>query len=86
MKTILYIITKPSLEDLASVISVNDSHDAHMRVLLVQNGVQCSPKISPSCMALQEDIQKRELNPSCPTVGYKEMVNLIFESDLVITI
>lgn len=86
MKNVLYIITRPSLEDISSVISATDSLDINVRVLLTQDGVQCSSLGSYLCVALQEDLLKRNLDPFCPTVGYMEMVNLIFDSDLVITI
>jgi len=86
MKNILYIITKPSLEDITAVISVPDSSDVHRQVLFTQEGVRCSPLNSCSCVALQEDIQAKKLEPLCPTIKYSDMVQAIFESDLVITI
>lgn len=86
MKKILYIITTSSLEDISSVMSGHDSSEGTVQVLFTQEGVRCAGIDSLSCLALQEDLLVRHLKPSCPTIGYKDMVNLIFESDLVITV
>ena len=86
MKNILYIITTNSFEDAASLISAHDSIRSHGKVLFVQEGVRCSPLPSFSCHALLEDLVARDLQPTCPTIEYPEMVKVIFESDLVITI
>ena len=85
MKNILYIITIPSLEDISPAIFDQDSADVQMRVIFTQEGVRCSNLDSISCVALQEDVQTRNLKSVCPTISYSDMVQAIFESDLVIT-
>jgi len=85
MKRILYIITSPPCEDLSNVISLHDFSVSDVRVLFIQEGIRCSPIDSYPCMALHEDVLSRNLSSDCPTIGYPEMVDLIFESDLVIT-
>jgi len=86
MKHILYIITTSPPEDLATVISAHDSSETYVRILFTQEGVRCSPVGAYSCVALQKDVLSRNLNISYPTIGYAEMVDLLFQSDLVITI
>ena len=86
MKKIFLIITNPSLGDISSVLSAHDASDVSIRVLFTQEGVRSLPLAAYSCEVLQEDVLTRNLVSTCPMVGYSDMLEEVYESDLVITV
>lgn len=86
MKKILYLISKQPDKDIADILSSPIPSEHSVSAILLQQGIRTDLHVPFSCFVLENDISTDDSDPSYSKIQYSDMVQMIFDSDSVISI
>jgi sulfur transfer complex TusBCD TusB component (DsrH family) len=86
MRKVLYLLSQPQADIPKSLLSTISSPGEEVSVILIEDGVKLGQVLAQKVFALTEDVASRNIKTKFPTVSYRDMLRMIFESDTVITV
>ena len=86
MKTLLHILKNASdTTALTMIEELSRSDPAHMKVVLIQDGVNIKPRWKAKTYLLKdENLLPAPLPQGVEVIGYGEFIDLMFEADSVV--
>lgn len=86
MKKTLYIISKAQDDDMNAILSSPVPAEHSVSAILIQQGIDFAPTASIPCFVLENNMIPNQMAESYSKIQYSDMLQMIFESDTVISI
>ena len=82
MKILFLLHSQP--DDLVKEMIEKQSLEHEVKIVLIQDAVGLEESLPGQILALEDDLQKRSISGNVPTIGYNELLGLIFQNDRVL--
>jgi sulfur transfer complex TusBCD TusB component (DsrH family) len=86
MRKVLYLLSQPLTDIPKELLSTSSSPGEEVSVILIEDGVKLDQVPAQKVFSLTEDVATKNIKTKFPTVSYRDMLRMIFESDTVITV
>ena len=80
---ILYLIRRQP-DDLVKEMIEKQSAEHEINIVLIQDAMRMAESLPGRLFALEDGLQKRSLSRNIQAIGYKELLEFIFQNDRVL--
>jgi sulfur transfer complex TusBCD TusB component (DsrH family) len=82
MKVLYLVRNQP--DDLVKEMIENQSTEHEINIVLIQDAVRMAESLPGRLFALEDSLQKRSFSRHIEAIGYKELLEFIFQNDRVL--